>query len=649
MNKADATDLKNRISESLLDSGWAREAGLPVKKMEKFILSSEFSASIAQIESARDCICDWTLRLCEGLMNSLADCPPPKGWLLCAYSYAQALSFPESADSVPGEYSAPCRLYLRILSILSRNESDSEDPAYSAAYPLRFMTDDEQAALEKPAEYRNFLHSFLGDHVPEMMRLSRELFGYNTLEHICGVHHIAMMLGRQFKKLGFPIDLGRVSGAAAGHDIGKYGCRPREIKRVPYLHYYYTDLWFKRHGITYIGNIAVNHSTWDLELENLPLESLILIYSDFRVKNVGGNMTILSLSESFGVIMNKLDRLDEAKKKRYGRVYAKLKDFEMYMNHLGMDTDPAENPRAASRKREPASPSLLQGNDIINDFKYLAIEHNINLMYQFRDEYSLDSILQLARSEKDRDKLREYVRAFEEYSANLTQKQKLQTISFMYELLIHPEEDIRNQSAKLIGRLIATYDQEYRKEIPDDAKVLPSPPASVELLREYLKLFLYPGHNIIPSQRSWIGYGTGIMLDSLFLACDGGLCDLYRGACLKYFDASHRLTREVRLYLLNASMHIPVGCASPEADKLLSFSAYVLNKSGSMMRIAALESVCALLPYIDKNSDCAVKLGSYLERNAARSRVPAENFLRRRAAESLGEGRGPSSAILGNL
>lgn len=34
-----------------------------------------------------------------------------------------------------------------------------------------------------------------------------------------------------------------------------------------------------------IGHIATNHSVWDIELENLPIESLVLIYSDFRVKN----------------------------------------------------------------------------------------------------------------------------------------------------------------------------------------------------------------------------------------------------------------------------------------------------------------------------------------------------------------------------
>ncbi|WDC84150.1 hypothetical protein PL321_18120 [Caloramator sp. mosi_1] len=117
------------------------------------------------------------------------------------------------------------------------------------------------------------------------------------------------------KNKNLPIDLGRISGAAAGHDIGKFGCKGVELKRVPYLHYYYTDVWFKKHNINYIRNIAINHSTWDLELENLSIESLILIYSDFRVKNKRidnkEQMYIYSLDESFDVILNKLDNVDE--------------------------------------------------------------------------------------------------------------------------------------------------------------------------------------------------------------------------------------------------------------------------------------------------------------------------------------------------
>ena len=59
----------------------------------------------------------------------------------------------------------------------------------------------------------------------------------------------------------------------------------------------------------------------------------------------------------------------------------------------------------------------------------MAINHNINLMYILRDEQSLNTVIEEARSEK-LENLREYIRIFEEYSTYLTQSQKIQTINF---------------------------------------------------------------------------------------------------------------------------------------------------------------------------------------------------------------------------
>jgi len=39
---------------------------------------------------------------------------------------------------------------------------------------------------------------------------------------------VATHVGRQLNKAGIDVNLGLVSGAAAGHDIGKYGCKAEE-------------------------------------------------------------------------------------------------------------------------------------------------------------------------------------------------------------------------------------------------------------------------------------------------------------------------------------------------------------------------------------------------------------------------------------
>ncbi len=60
-----------------------------------------------------------------------------------------------------------------------------------------------------------------------------------------------------------------------------------------------------------IGYISANHSTWDLEFENLPIESLLLIYADFRVRGTRQPgekevMRIHTLAEAYEMIFCKL-------------------------------------------------------------------------------------------------------------------------------------------------------------------------------------------------------------------------------------------------------------------------------------------------------------------------------------------------------
>ena len=130
---------------------------------------------------------------------------------------------------------------------------------------------------------------------------------------------------------------------------------------MPYLHYYYTDLWFRRRRITDIGHVAANHSVWDLEPDYLSVESLLLIYADFRVKQTRGAhgeeiTPISTLAEAFDVILSKLDGVDEAKRLRYTRVYARLRDFEQFMIARGVDVtlSGADRYTAAGKARRAA-------------------------------------------------------------------------------------------------------------------------------------------------------------------------------------------------------------------------------------------------------------------------------------------------------
>lgn len=649
-------ELYNIICRELLNVKWPDDMVPDQQFIKSHIKSSRFINKISTMIKEGDYSCKSVLSLASDMLNEISGKYAPPNWLEYIYRYTLSKPFPDAvAYPLLDKLDVPCAIYLKILRAVSQYQATVSDGTWQSMYPLSFLSPQEINELEYPAEYKCFIQAYNNDYIYELMKLSREVLGFNTIDHVCGVHYLSLYIGRQLKSTGLPVDLGRVSGAAAGHDIGKYGCKESELNRVPYLHYYYTDMWFKKYDITYIRHIAINHSTWDLELENLPLESLILIYSDFRVKNGEYGMSIFPLSQSFDIMLGKLDNLNESKERRYRRVYAKLKDFEDYMIHLGIDINPPPkkpsyshgfkkvliSSRSNETRDEPLQAmsevnyALLQGRDIIQNIKYLSISHNINLMYRFRNEFSLENILQSARSQKDWKVLREYIRVFEEYSTYFTPGQKLQVIKFLYEQLIHPEDDIRRHCAELIGTLIAIYDEDYRKELPHDVK-LPSPEITgTGLFDEYLKLFLHPGHKIIAGHRAWIGYSTSIMVSSLFSHCKSRLRDNFKKVLLSYFEKGTYRNNDTLLYLLKTAACIPLSPDDQEMNTLLSFVLKVLSKRNVSLRLSALETVISIASEIKDTSMFREALKNYFESGNFRRRLPAENYLILKAAREL--------------
>ncbi|QEK11902.1 cytidyltransferase [Crassaminicella thermophila] len=647
MNNLSVMELYNQITSKILDPVWLEKLSLNEKFIKKHIENISFFHCINNMVNTKDYSCKAVLSLCENMLNELANNESPTNWLSYIYQFVLSKSFPHAVEEpLRSNLNSACYLYLDLLRIVSEFQKHANDNTWQSKYPLIFLTQEEKNALEDPTEYNRFLAAFHTDYVYEMMKLNSEVAGYNTIDHICGVHYLALFIARQLQNCGLPIDLGRVSGSTAGHDIGKYGCTKREQTRVPYLHYYYTDLWFSNHDIVYIRHIALNHSVWDLELENLSLESLILIYSDFRVKNrfdQNGNakMHIYTLSESFRVILEKLDNLDTEKEKRYGRVYAKLKDFEDYMIHLGIniDVNSSKDLHRVKNQKRKFHYALMQGKEIIDNVKYLSIYHNINLMYQLRDEFSLDAILQLARSEKDWTNLREYLRIFDEYSTYLTQKQKLITINFLYENLIHPEDDIRKHCAELIGALIAMFDEVYRKEVPENVTLFDPDITSLELLEKYLKLFIFPDHKIIPKHRRWIGYCLSTMIASLFKQIkhnhNNHQVDNYITTLLKYYHKDIYKKENIAFYLLETLKYIPIANCDLRFSVLFDFLFAMLEEKNHHLKIAALEVTYNLIPKIRNNAYFTKKISSILTNEMFPSAYPSENFLKLKIIKQL--------------
>ena len=527
--------------------------------------------------------CADVLALCRPELEVLCPGEPSEGWLAYAYDYARRLLYPEKTDAEP--FAPGAVFLLSVLQVLLAAEAEllPHDPAWT----FDFLTDDELAGSPCAPSYQRFLRLWRREFVYELMRLGLEVTPYRTLEHIAGVHHIAVTAARALRKSGVAVDVALVSGAAAGHDLGKFGCRPGE--RVPYLHYFYTDQWFRRRRMTDIGHVAANHSVWDLEPDYLSVEALLLIYADFRVKQLhdaqGREITRIStLAQAFQVILDKLDDVDGEKQKRYTRVYARLEDFEQFMVSCGVDVTMSGGDTPPLPEKHTA---LMTDDEALRALTLRCVGHNMELMHRLTDQRSFARLLEEARGETDWRRLRAYLAVMESYSLYLHIPQKVQTLTFLYELLMHREGDIRRQAAALLGEIIAGFHAGYAKERPADIRPDPRAITDVDQWRLYLDKILYPDHKLMPQHRRWIGYTLKFAVGSLLSHCPGRE-ERFLAPVFAYYRRPEDLDDYTAFQLLDTAAALPdTAYTASRARQMTDFAAALSLRKDLTIRMAA--------------------------------------------------------------
>ena len=527
--------------------------------------------------------CADVLALCRPELETLCPGEPSEGWLAYAYDYARRLLYPEKTGAEP--FAPGAVFLLSVLQVLFAAEAEllPHDPAWT----FDFLTDDELGGSPSAPSYQRFLRLWRREFVYELMRLGLEVTPYRTLEHIAGVHHIAVTAARALRKSGVAVDVALVSGAAAGHDLGKFGCRPGE--RVPYLHYFYTDQWFRRRRMTDIGHVAANHSVWDLEPDYLSVEALLLIYADFRVKQLhdaqGREITRIStLAQAFQVILDKLDDVDGEKQKRYTRVYARLEDFEQFMVSRGVDVTMSGGDTPPLPEKHTA---LMTDDEALRALTLRCVGHNMELMHRLTDQRSFARLLEEARGETDWRRLRAYLAVMESYSLYLHIPQKVQTLTFLYELLMHREGDIRRQAAALLGEIIAGFHAGYAKERPADIRPDPRAITDVDQWRLYLDKILYPDHKLMPQHRRWIGYTLKFAVGSLLSHCPGRE-ERFLAPVFAYYRRPEDLDDYTAFQLLDTAAALPdTAYTASRARQMTDFAAALSLRKDLTIRMAA--------------------------------------------------------------
>ncbi len=340
-----------------------------------------------------------------------------------------------------------------------------------------------------------------------------------------------------------------------------------------------------------MAHIAANHSTWDLELEALSAESLCLIYADFRSKQYwdakGKEHTkIFTLEDAFDVIFDKLDNVDQEKRRRYQLVYERLRTFQEYLIQLGVDILLT----GAEQVPEPQIDAVLLSPDqTIRGLSLLSVEHNLKLMHLLSSKHQFGNLIESARSSKNWKQLRAYLDIFREYFIYLSVPQKRQALALLYELLIHREGDIRRQASSLMGQIIAKFHLVYRKELPIHTLRDPAEEVPFAIWNQYLQKIIYPDHRTTPTQRNYISYTLKLVIESLLQ--HGRKEDLPRfvTGLLQHFKHHKKLEHQTALTLLDAMASVPREYYQESQGDLIEKTAHFLGQQQLHLSTAVLQ------------------------------------------------------------
>jgi nicotinic acid mononucleotide adenylyltransferase len=538
------------LSRRLSDPAFLEHTGLAAARLREFAGRDWWEQVLPQVLPIEGRVrCADILEICRGPMANIAH-EPVGGWLSYAYQYATALLYPDEEFLESSDYAQPAaRFFLEVLQFVL--DEERKVIPHERFMDFDFLQPAEYEKFESREEYRRFLKIFRSEYIYELMRIGMEVTPWTTLEHISGVHWVAMHVARGLYDAGVPIDLALESGAAAGHDLGKFGCKPGEA--VPHMHYYYTDQWFRNRGMDYIGYIAANHSTWDLEPERLSVEELVLIYADFRVKQKDGHTIISTLADAFANILNKLENVDRAKYDRYRFVYSRLKDFEDYMCMLGVDI----NLDGTTVRPDPMPYTTLRTpQQSVQSLVYMGVENNIAIMHRLSARRQFGSFLEAAAGTQNPHELRVYLNLFDLFTAYTNDRQKRQTLDLLYELLMNADGDVRLEAARLIGKIIAQFNFGYRKRFPaglENTEVW----QSKQLLRGMISSILSPGVQVADEARSRIRTNLKNVYAGLLRYCvPTDRADYLNIIMEPYADYSQWDARQ-RFVLLNALEDVP--------------------------------------------------------------------------------------------
>ncbi len=141
----------------------------------------------------------------------------------------------------------------------------------------------------------------------------------------------------------------------------------------------------------------------------------------------------------------------------------------------------------------------------------------------------------------------------------MTEKQKLLTLKFLYELLAHKESDIRSKAAEIMGCMVAAFSEEYKKEVPSDITLPDRLVSNLTLWEQYLAKIISPSYKLTDQHRKWISNTLDSFAKATVTHCKPSCRHNYFDILEKFYLPSAHHNEGTVMVLLDAAMVIDKG------------------------------------------------------------------------------------------
>lgn len=576
MSRVSLNELHEEILHNLTKKDFIKKINLSEEKIQSLILNKTFTTKLSVLIAKTRISCDDIRELSIEILNSLSE-NLPKNWLKYVYEYTLYKSFPDSVSiKLNPKYENAVVVYLEILKTVFYSVEKHQD---AESFSFNSFISNNSIDLEQNEDFQKFKKAYRDNYIYELIRLEHELTNsklYYRIKAVCG---LSMQIAHSLKMSGVNLKPWLVSCLTIGHFIGNYAVK-HENNNIDF----YTGQWFERFDLSNIIGVEIYNDVSSICFGHLPIESLILMYSDLRVDIKNNTKTYL----------NSLEQIEKAIAERFDiskdqsrLIVDKIKDFESYLSSNNVDIKFSGEIIRNSGNTVGIATVLLEENEIIDYYKNISIESNIKVMNLLSDEINFNYMLEKAKAAKSWKDIMIYLNIFDEYTLYLSKSKKMKILDFLYSLLNNSDQEIRKLAAKLLGKTIALFDSNEIENLVD------SDLSSIKLWEKYLGLFIL-SENL--NDRENAVFYLHDFIDSFIKSVSNDTIDIYIEVLLKHFETISSDEDTVILLLTSlSSIKIEFFNNNEQIDILFNNIIKYLNNDSEDIKFVSLNYIYTII------------------------------------------------------